>query len=122
MTPATTNLPGRLKACRGVLVDSNVLLDVATNDPTWGEWSARLLAEVAEHASLVINPIVYAEVSIGYSTIEALDAAIPAALYRREALPWEAVSWRKDALCNTGGVEVHVTCIYLISTKARTQP
>ena len=83
MTPATT-------ACRGVLVDSNVLLDVATNDPNWGEWSARALAEVAEHATLIINPIVYAEVSIGYSTIEALDAAIPAALYRREALPWEA--------------------------------
>ena len=90
MTPATTNLPVRLKACRGVLVDSNVLLDVATNDPNWGEWSARALAEVAEHASLIINPIVYAEVSMGYSTIEALDAAIPAALYRREALPWEA--------------------------------
>ena len=90
MTPATTNLSGRLKACRGVLVDSNVLLDVATNDPSWGEWSARALAEVAEHATLVIDPIVYAEVSIGYSTIEALDAAIPAALYRREALPWEA--------------------------------
>ena len=90
MTPATTNLPGRLKACRGVLVDSNVLLDVATNDPTWGEWSRRVLAEVAEHANLVINPIVYAEMSIGYTTIEALDAAIPAALYRREPLPWEA--------------------------------
>jgi predicted nucleic acid-binding protein len=90
VTPATTNLSGRLKACRGVLVDSNVLLDVATNDPSWGEWSARALAEVAEHATLVIDPIVYAEVSIGYSTIEALDAAIPAALYRREALPWEA--------------------------------
>ena len=90
MTPATTNLPGRLKACRGVLVDSNVLLDVATNDPNWGEWSARALAEVAEHATLMIDPIVYAEVSVGYSTIEALDAAIPAALYRREALPWEA--------------------------------
>ena len=73
-----------------MLVDSNVLLDVATNDPNWGEWSARALAEVAEHATLIINPIVYAEVSIGYSTIEALDAAIPAALYRREALPWEA--------------------------------
>jgi predicted nucleic acid-binding protein len=90
VTPATANLPGRLKACRGVLVDSNVLLDVATNDPNWGEWSARALAEVAEHASLIINPIVYAEVSIGYSAIEALDAAIPAALYRREALPGEA--------------------------------
>ena len=90
MTPATTDLPERLKACRGVLVDSNVLLDVSTNDPNWGEWSARVLAEVAEHATLIINPIVYAEVSIGYSTIEALDAAIPPALYRREALPWEA--------------------------------
>jgi len=73
-----------------VLVDSNVLLDVATGDPNWGEWSARALAEVAEHASLIINPIVYAEVSMGYSTIEALDAAISVALYRREALPWEA--------------------------------
>ena len=73
-----------------MLVDSNVLLDVATNDPTWGEWSARVLAEVAEHASLTINPIVYAEVSIGYTTIEALEAAIPAALYRREPLPREA--------------------------------
>jgi hypothetical protein len=83
-------LPGRLKGCRGVLVDSNVLLDVSTNDPNWGEWSARTLAEVAENAILIINPIVYAEVSIGYSTIEALDAAVPAALYRREALPWEA--------------------------------
>jgi len=90
VTPATTNLPSRLKACRGVLVDSNVLLDVATNDPNWGEWSAHALAEVAEHATLVIDPIVYAEVSIGYSTIEALDAAIPPTLYRREALPWEA--------------------------------
>ena len=65
------------------------VLDVATNDPNWGAWSARALAEVAEHATLMINPIVYAEVSIGFSTIEALDAAIPAALYRREALPWE---------------------------------
>jgi hypothetical protein len=90
VTPATTNLPARLKACRGVLVDSNILLDVATNDANWGEWSARVLAEVAEHATLVIDPIVYAEVSIGYSTIEALDAAIPPTLYRREALPWEA--------------------------------
>lgn len=75
---------------RGVLVDSNVLLDVATNDPEWGDWSARALAKAAEHTILVINPIIYAEVSIGYTTIEALDAALPASVYRREALPWEA--------------------------------
>ena len=90
MTPAVADLQTRLSACRGVLVDSNVLLDVATNDPTWGDWSGRALAESAEHTTLIVNPIIYAEVSIGYTTIEALDAALPSALYRRESLPWEA--------------------------------
>ena len=90
MTQAITNLPARLSACRGALVDSNVLLDVATNDPAWGDWSTRALAEVAERTTLIINPIIYAEVSIGYKTIEALDAVLPAALYQREPLPWEA--------------------------------
>ena len=71
-------------------MDSNVLLDVATNDPGWGDWSARALAEVAEHTTLIINPVIYAEVSIGYTTIEALDAVLPATLYQREPLPWEA--------------------------------
>jgi predicted nucleic acid-binding protein len=73
-----------------VLVDSNVLLDVHTNDPNWGDWSAHALAEAAEHTILIVNPIIYAEVSIGYATIEALDAALPTALYQREPLPWEA--------------------------------
>jgi predicted nucleic acid-binding protein len=73
-----------------VLVDSNVLLDVATNDAVWGGWSGQALAECSEQTTLVINPIVYAEVSVGYSTIEALDRALPGALYRREPLPWEA--------------------------------
>ena len=90
MTPAITNLRARLSACRGVLVDSNVLLDIATNDANWSDWSGRALAESAEHTTLIINPIIYAEVSIGYSTIEALDAALSTALYQREPLPWEA--------------------------------
>jgi len=90
VTPAIANLRARLSACRGVLVDSNILLDVATGDPTWCEWSRRALVEAAEHTSLIINPIVYAEVSANYSTIELLDAALPEALYRREPLPWEA--------------------------------
>jgi len=90
MTQTIPRLRTRLSACRGVLVDSNVLLDVSTNDPIWGDWSARALAEVAEHATLIINPLIYAEVSIGYATIEALDAALPATLYQREPLPWEA--------------------------------
>lgn len=90
MTPSLTGLAARLHARRGVLVDSNVLLDVATNDPKWNVWSSSLLADCAEHATLVINPIIYAEVSIRYTTIEALDAALSPTLYRREPLPWEA--------------------------------
>lgn len=73
-----------------VLVDSNVLLDVATNDPAWGGWSAEALERTADEAILVINPLVYAEVSIGFDAIEDLEAALPIDLYRREALPYEA--------------------------------
>jgi predicted nucleic acid-binding protein len=90
VTPALTRLQARLKGCRGVLVDSNVLLDVATIDPTWGDWSARALAQAVEYVTMIINPIIYAEVSIGYSTIEAVEAVLPASLYQREPLPWEA--------------------------------
>jgi predicted nucleic acid-binding protein len=73
-----------------VLVDSNVLLDVATSDPTWGDWSAETLERTADSASLVINPLVYAEVSIGFAAIEDLERALPVDLYRREELPYEA--------------------------------
>ena len=73
-----------------VLVDSNVLLDVATGDPVWGDWSSAALERTADEAVLVINPLVYAEVSIGFGTIEELEAALPAHLYRREDLPYEA--------------------------------
>lgn len=90
MKSVLSRLPDRLGGRRGVLVDSNVLLDIATNDTTWSEWAANALAECAEYAALIINPIIYAEVSVGFSTIEALDAALPSRIYRREPLPWEA--------------------------------
>ncbi len=73
-----------------VLVDSNVLLDVATADPVWSAWSSATLERIADEAVLIINPLVYAEVSVGFPTIEALDAALPADLYRREDLPYPA--------------------------------
>lgn len=50
----------------GVLVDSNVLLDIPEEDPHWFSWSADRLAECAERSPLVINPIIFAEVSIGF--------------------------------------------------------
>lgn len=74
----------------GVLVDSNVLLDVLTEDPTWFQWSAEALALAAESESLIINPIIYAEVSVGFARIEELDAALPPTFFRRDPLPWEA--------------------------------
>ena len=73
-----------------VLVDSNVLLDVATADPVWGSWSSAALERTADKSVLVINPLVYAEVSVGFPTIEELEAALPTDLYRREDLPYEA--------------------------------
>jgi predicted nucleic acid-binding protein len=73
-----------------ILVDSNVILDVATEDVRWFGWSSRQLEELAERSVLVINPIVYAEVSIGFERIEDLDAILPTAAFRREPLPWEA--------------------------------
>jgi predicted nucleic acid-binding protein len=73
-----------------VLVDSNVILDVVTDDPRWGEWSSSMLARCAESGVLIINPIIYAEVSVGFERIEELDQALPTDSFRRDPLPWEA--------------------------------
>ncbi|HLA94321.1 MAG TPA: type II toxin-antitoxin system VapC family toxin [Pyrinomonadaceae bacterium] len=73
-----------------VLVDSSVLLDIVTNDPVWYDWSSAILASVSAEDSLAINPLIYAEVSSRFSTIEALNEALPFDRYRREALPFEA--------------------------------
>ncbi|MGA8586271.1 MAG: type II toxin-antitoxin system VapC family toxin [Roseiarcus sp.] len=73
-----------------VLIDANVLLDVITEDARWLDWSAQALERAGERYRLVINPVIYAEVSIRYSRIEALDAALPKASFDREAIPYEA--------------------------------
>ncbi len=73
-----------------VLVDSNVILDVATQDPLWATWSSAQLARLAERSLLIINPLIYAEVSVGFESIEALERALPRDLFYREPLPYEA--------------------------------
>lgn len=73
----------------GTLVDSNVLLDVFTEDPRWLSWSEAQLAEAFDRGPVVINPVIYAEVSIGFERIEELERALPAEV-EREPLPWEA--------------------------------
>ena len=67
-----------------VLVDSNVLLDLLTVDPVWYDWSAEALAELADVSTLVINPVIYAEVSVHFARIEELDEALSADRFRRE--------------------------------------
>ena len=73
-----------------VLVDSNVLLDVLTDDPSRGKRSAAALAALAEDDILAINPVIYAEVSIGFLSIEEIDVALPATMFHRLPLPCDA--------------------------------
>lgn len=73
-----------------VLVDTNVLLDVATEDPVWFDWSASRLCQAANRDGLAINPIVYAELSVHYDTLEALETALSGHPFARLALPWDA--------------------------------
>jgi predicted nucleic acid-binding protein len=72
----------------GTLVDSSVLLDVSTEDPVWFDWSAAALANAVRSGPVVVNPIIYAEVSVGFDRIEDLDDALPADIFRREPLPY----------------------------------
>ena len=85
----------RLRAVRATgrpvtLVDSSVMLDILTADPRWTQWSSAALASARDDGDLVINPIVYAEVSAGFDKIEDLDEAVPASDFEREQLPYEA--------------------------------
>ena len=75
---------------RPVLVDSNVILDVTQADPVWADWSALAIESAGRSATLVINPVIYAEVSIGYDNVEDLQLALPTMLYRLEPLPYDA--------------------------------
>lgn len=74
-----------------VLVDTNVIIDVAARDPVWHAWSERQIGEVLDRgAGVVINPIIYAELSVGYPHREELDRLLVDAGYERQDLPWEA--------------------------------
>ncbi len=72
------------------LVDSNVLIDVLSGDSGWAEWSAAAVREVGAGGPLVINEVIYAEVSARYSRIEAVDIDLPPDLFQREHIPWPA--------------------------------
>jgi predicted nucleic acid-binding protein len=72
------------------LLDSCVLLDVITGDEQWADWSATQIAAAMDVGRVVINPLIYAEVSVGYQSIEELEELLPASDYEREPLPYVA--------------------------------
>ena len=72
-----------------ILVDSNVLIDVLTNDPVWQEWSSEQLTRLGNTRQLAINPLIFAEIAIAYPDEAQLDAALPVTLVRLP-LPYTA--------------------------------
>ena len=73
-----------------VLVDSNVLTDVFTEDENWFDWSSAQLASQRDKGMLAINPIIYAEISPNFKSSESLDQALPQTDFKRLELPYEA--------------------------------
>ena len=76
---------------KGVLIDSNVILDVFLNDVKWADWSESKLEECSDHSPLYINSIIYSEISIGFTLIEDLELAISKAGFQLLEIPKEAL-------------------------------
>jgi len=74
-----------------VLVDSNILVDVFEDDPHWADWSIDQLEKLSSDNNLIINPIIYCEVSIAFDRIEDFENAIEEADFRMENIPKEAL-------------------------------
>ena len=72
----------------GTIVDSNVLLDVFTEDDRWADWSVEHLARAFDQGPVIINPVIYAELSVGFARVEDIDDALTVRI-EREELPWE---------------------------------
>jgi predicted nucleic acid-binding protein len=72
------------------LVDTNVLVDIFNDDAEWDAWSEEQLNSALRVGSLVINPLIYAEICGGYPTQRQTDQALSTLVFRRENLPWDA--------------------------------
>lgn len=107
-----------------LLVDTNVLVDVLQDDPQWSDWSiGQLRAQAAVH-ELVINPVVYAEVSLSFSTIEALDQVLSKLELTVREIPRPALFLAGKAFAQyrrRGGNKVQVLPDFFIGAHAAVQ-
>ena len=74
-----------------LLVDTNVILDVVQDHPEWRNWSQEQLEAASGRYTLIVNPVIYAELSIGYRRIEELESMLASGGFRLEPLPREAL-------------------------------
>lgn len=104
-----------------LLVDTNVLVDVLQNDPQWAEWSiAQLRAQSSLHA-LVINPVIYAEISLSFSTLEALDDVLGTLALELREIPRPALFLAAKAYAQyrrRGGAKLQVLPDFFIGAHA----
>lgn len=68
----------------------NVILDILTEDTNWFDWSANQLTNCAERETLHINPIIYAEVAMGFQEITQVESVLSPSFFQRDTLPYEA--------------------------------
>ena len=76
---------------RGILVDSNIILDVFLDDPNWAEWSESKLEKFSSITKLFINSVIYSEVSVGFKRIEELESALTRSGFQMLEIPKEAL-------------------------------
>ena len=76
---------------KGILVDSNIILDVFLDDPNWAEWSESKLEKFSLITKLYINPVIYSEVSVGFKRIEELESALTRSSFQMLEIPKEAL-------------------------------
>ncbi|MGH8481585.1 MAG: type II toxin-antitoxin system VapC family toxin [Nevskiaceae bacterium] len=104
-----------------LLVDTNVLVDVFGNDPDWAEWSLEQLRAQSQVHELAINPVVYAEVSVAFATLEALDDAIAGVQIQLHEIPRAALFLAGKAFVKyrrTGGPKGGVLADFFIGAHA----
>lgn len=73
-----------------VMVDSCVFLDIFTRDAHWFDWSSEAVVEAANNGSIVLNTVIYSEISIRFERIEDLETLLPADVFEYHPIPREA--------------------------------
>ncbi|HRP24803.1 MAG TPA: type II toxin-antitoxin system VapC family toxin [Thauera sp.] len=104
-----------------LLVDTNVLIDVLEDDPQWADWSIDMLRRLSQVHRLAINPIIYAELSLTFSTVEALDEAVSGFGVDLRELPRPALFLAGKAFVayrRTGGERKSVLADFFIGAHA----